>query len=130
MKRSHILLLFCCIIILGCESKPDLVKAFREKNIGHIMVNVTFPFDLEAGTQEDMKGIPNAYILKAKLDKIFTTDYFKEALEGKEIREENNIIIESRSFNEKGELESESTISFHFKNEGGQKKLYAISLAG
>jgi hypothetical protein len=130
MKKSHFLVLITCTIFLSCQSKPDMLDAFRKKNIGHIMVNVTFPFNLEAGTREDMKAIPNAYILKGKLEKIFETDYFNELLEGKEIREENNIIIESREFNSDGELESESTVSFHFKNEGGQKKLYAIFLAG
>lgn len=130
MKKSHLVLLVSASVLVGCISKPDLPEAFRQKNIGHIMVNVTFPFDLQAGTPEDMKAIPNAYVLKQKLDKLFTTDYFSDILKGKEIHEGNNIIIESRTFNDKGELESESTIKFHFKDEGGQKKLYAIYLAG
>ncbi len=43
----------------------------------------------------------------------------------------DQIILESRSFNSSGELESESTLTFSFKkSRNGRLELYSLLLAG
>jgi hypothetical protein len=130
-------LLFLLLIITGfncatAQKSDKMLEAFKKKNIEYIINNCYFPFNLEAGSTQDDSKIGSKILLEKKLRKLFKEEYFSDMLKGKKTKHTTlEIIIESRSFNKEGELESESTISFYFKKmKNGDILLYSILLAG
>ena len=129
-------ILFLLLLPAFCSAQAndpkDIIKAFKDKNVPKIVSYSAFPFKIEVGSTEDNKAILDKDILERKLKKLFSSNYFDVLLNGKQIIDKKDeIIFESRTYNPKGELESESTLIFKLKKNKNKKwVLYELILAG
>lgn len=130
---------FCCFLLVltlvnvSCTAQKNekILGFLKSRSIDSVLNHCIFPFDLSAGSMIDDNAIVDKEVLRKKLRQLFKENYFAPLLKGKRTVKGNAIYIESKSFNNNGELESESTMIFDFKkSKEGEVKLYRIILAG
>ncbi|RFS19856.1 hypothetical protein DVR12_22460 [Chitinophaga silvatica] len=132
--KQILLLIFSCLLF-GCSKSPDrnfIIEQLRKKNIDELVKYCDFPFNLNVDFEYSDPAIKNAKVLKQKLNALCKKKYFEDFFhKNRIIKSDDNIILEVRSFNEDGELESESALNFSFKkNAAGNWVLYGILMAG
>lgn len=134
MALFRLMFLFLLPSICSAQTNDPkvVIKAFKDKNVTKVVSCSAFPFKLNVGSAVDDKAILNRDILERELKQLFSLNYFDALMKGKQIIDkEDEIVFESRTYNSKGELESESALVFHFrKNKNKKWVLYELILAG
>lgn len=128
--------LISCFFLIGlffkleAQSPNTIVGYFKKKEVNNILKNSAPTVDLIVGSQYDTIFDSNER-LQIVLQKLFAESYFDDLLKGKIIKSNlSQITYMRRSYNNKGKLESESTLTFYFKKINGKYKLYKLVLAG
>jgi hypothetical protein len=104
-----------------------ILNLLKEHNVDEFISYCSLPFNMD-GT-----GITDPNVLRKMIEDRIEHGDIDEFLKGKRMNyyDKNEVLFEVRSFNEDGELESESTLGFTFRQEAdGSCKLYSIMLAG
>ena len=133
MRNIFLLVLMFSSLSVNAQSFKGFINNFKAKKIDSVIGQCTFPFELRVGSKVDDERILTAEVLRKKLQQLFREKYFDELMIGKFVTNtaKDKFSYESRTFNKKGELESESAIIFYFnKGSDGSRKLYKIMLAG
>lgn len=119
-------------MIVKSQSMESFMTSFKEKKIDLIIKQCTLPFEFLPGSMMDDEKILTSDILREKLVTLFQEKYFDHFFKGKRTVDSEKKLVRYlvRDINEKGELESESSIVFYFKKINGNFKLYRIFLFG
>ena len=115
------------------QGLTNALNDLKAKRIDSVIKKCALPFNLSAGSEIDNPNISDAGVLKRKFQTLFRKKYFDDFFKGKRTIDNSRMTIsyEVRSFNDEGELESESSLIFHFKKaKDGSLRLYKIMLAG
>ncbi|MBK9731122.1 MAG: hypothetical protein IPO83_07520 [Chitinophagaceae bacterium] len=133
-KASFILLIVFLANLARAQSPLEIVNEFKKGNMSFVANCSTVPFTIQyVSAKADTCLARNLDILEEKLNIILNGIGLERLNESESVElSDANVILEFRSFNNDGDLESESTLSFDFKLDKKSKKmkLYKISLAG
>lgn len=94
---------------------------FKTKNVDSVIKYFELPFTLSVGSMFDDANIKDFNILKSKFQKLFKQNYFSLFLNKKISNTKNSVNFQTHSYNKEGEMESESSMMFNFKNNKGGK---------
>lgn len=128
------------VIMFSCVSKPyapktmaEIVDLLRKKNIPEVVLHCNFPFEISVGDEMDNSKITNKKDLARRLEVVLANEWLVHSFSGDiSVDSVNNqMFFTTREYNEKGELESESSLVLDFIQQGnGDFKLVRMFTAG
>lgn len=113
------------------EGKDSILNQFSKGNIDSILAYCDLPFIMDVGQPATEREFSDKEKLRKALQQLLDQKFFESWLKAEAIYGEDQVQFTARSFNQEGELESESALLFTFrKDKNNQLKLFFIALAG
>ena len=126
----HLLLIIIAKTCVG-QQPTTILEEFKKGNMSYVSKYSSVPFTIKGISQDTDTSLLNISYLSTALLKILEVIPVSELKNSKIIKSgKTQYLLEFRTFNEKGELESESTLIFNFKIDNKSYKLTKILLAG
>lgn len=128
------------VILFSCVSKPyapktmeEIVELLKKKNISEVVLHCSFPIEINVGDEMDNSKITNKKDLARRLEAVLANEWLVHSFSGDiSVDSVNNqMFFTTREYNEKGELESESSLVLDFIQQGnGDFKMVRVFTAG
>lgn len=128
------------VILFSCVSKPyapktmaEIVDLLKKKNIPEVVLHCSLPIEISIGDEMDNSKITNINDLSRRLKAVLANEWLVHSFSGDILVDSVNsqMFFTTREYNEKGELESESSLVLDFLHEdNGDFKLVRMFTAG
>ena len=126
------------VILFSCVSKPyapktmaEIVDLLKRKNIPEVVLHCSLPFEISIGDEMDNSKITNIRDLARRLEAVLENEWLVHSFSGDiSVDSVNNqMFFTTREYNEKDELESESSLVLDFLQEdnGGFKLVWMFT---